>query len=364
MFTIDIEPTNRCNAKCHFCPRDATPHQGLMTQEVFSLALERAVEFREAALAHTDFDCAVSLCGLGEPLLNRNLASFASQVVESGIACTVSSNAALLDEQAAHALLDAGVSSVFLNVSERDDDYEDIYKLPFAKTRDNVLRFAELAEGRCEVSVVLVDHRVDRKHLRQMRRYWRDQGIQAFRVYEIMNRGGSLFVDHMQFARYDEQGEAVKLLEAQSELPVCAAPFVYLFIGWDGRYYLCCSDWEKRAPFGDVASDTLLEVMGAKMAYVTERKSVCQTCNLDPRNRLTEALRGSAESGGGEEATDVVDTLAEITNNSERLRAMLADLDAALPGMLQRQGPLLGGADAVAGRPAAVTLTTKPGSGL
>ena len=35
MSSIDIEITNRCNAKCHFCPRDATPHQGLMTTEVF-----------------------------------------------------------------------------------------------------------------------------------------------------------------------------------------------------------------------------------------------------------------------------------------------------------------------------------------
>ena len=35
---VDIEPTNRCNAKCYFCPRDATPHQGLMTPEVFGHA--------------------------------------------------------------------------------------------------------------------------------------------------------------------------------------------------------------------------------------------------------------------------------------------------------------------------------------
>ena len=47
-FTIDIELTNRCNAKCHFCPRDQTPHQGLMSPEVFEQALHRAVEYRDA----------------------------------------------------------------------------------------------------------------------------------------------------------------------------------------------------------------------------------------------------------------------------------------------------------------------------
>ena len=34
-FSVDIELTNRCNAKCHFCPRDQTPHEGLMSPEVF-----------------------------------------------------------------------------------------------------------------------------------------------------------------------------------------------------------------------------------------------------------------------------------------------------------------------------------------
>ena len=46
-FTVDIELTNRCNAKCHFCPRDQTPHEGLMSRAVFDRSLARAVEFRD-----------------------------------------------------------------------------------------------------------------------------------------------------------------------------------------------------------------------------------------------------------------------------------------------------------------------------
>ena len=47
-FVIDMEVTNRCNAKCHFCPRDRTPHQGLMSPEVFEAGLQRAVEYRSS----------------------------------------------------------------------------------------------------------------------------------------------------------------------------------------------------------------------------------------------------------------------------------------------------------------------------
>ncbi len=64
--TIDIELTNRCNAKCYFCPRDQTPHQGLMSAEVFDQALVRAIEFREACKElHGRDDVRISLCGLG-----------------------------------------------------------------------------------------------------------------------------------------------------------------------------------------------------------------------------------------------------------------------------------------------------------
>ena len=54
--TIDIEITNRCNATCHFCPRDATPHQGIMDVDTFDKALQRAVDYRqvvkEVAMSH------------------------------------------------------------------------------------------------------------------------------------------------------------------------------------------------------------------------------------------------------------------------------------------------------------------------
>ena len=82
--TVDIEPTNRCNASCHFCPRDATPHQGLMTVEVFEQALARAVEFRETVADQHGWNMTVSLCGLGEPLLNKHLPAWVGAVKAAG----------------------------------------------------------------------------------------------------------------------------------------------------------------------------------------------------------------------------------------------------------------------------------------
>ena len=212
---------------------------------------------------------------------------------EEGFDCTMSSNAALLDESRAHALLEAGLQRIAINVGDRDADYEDIYKLPFERTRDNVLRFKELAGDACEVIIVLVDHRRDRAHLESMRQYWGDFGMRAFMEYEIMNRGGALFVDHMQFEEYPQLAEAREMLNGRGIEAVCPTPFAYLFIGYDGQYYLCCSDWKKEVPLGSVADTSFADVMVAKLEHARTRQPVCKTCNLDPLNKLTEALRGT-----------------------------------------------------------------------
>jgi MoaA/NifB/PqqE/SkfB family radical SAM enzyme len=302
-FSIDFELTNRCNASCHFCPRDRTPHQGLMSPETFEQGLMRAVEYREqveAAFAPDPVQVEVSLCGLGEPLLNKHAAEFVRAVRAEGFRCSMSSNGALLDERRGRAVLDAGLQHIYINIGDVGDDYEDVYKLPFEKTRDNIVRFIEMAEGRCEVCIVLVDYKADPVHVDAMRDYWRNYGVETFQSYEIMNRGGSLFVDHMQYESFGELAEAERLLTANDSVPVCGAPFAFLFIGYDSHYYLCCSDWEKRAPLGSVFDSSFLDVTAAKLAHTIDRQVVCKSCNLDPINQLTEVIQTAAETGDRE----------------------------------------------------------------
>jgi MoaA/NifB/PqqE/SkfB family radical SAM enzyme len=312
---VDIEPTNRCNAKCYFCPRDATPHQGLMSEDVFEQALVRVVELRAKLHEQGRPEPRVSLCGLGEPLLNRHTPEFVRRVREEGFHCTMSSNAALLDEKRAHALLEGGLQQICINVGDRDEEYDDVYKLPWEKTRDNVLRFRDLAGKDCIIYIALVNHRRDPKHTESMRTYWADHGLQAFIEYEIMNRGGALFVDHMQYEQYPQQNEAKELL-AKNALPaICPTPFSGLFIGYDGQYYLCCSDWKKEVPLGSVSDVSFADVVLAKLAHTRDRGLVCKTCNLDPLNRLVEVMR--ARDAGEVDAAEVEQELAKIRGFTE-----------------------------------------------
>lgn len=333
-FSVDIELTNRCNAKCHFCPRDQTPHQGTMTPEVFEQSLGRAVEFRGV---FPNRDIGVSLCGLGEPLLNRNAATFVRLVRQAGFTCSMSSNASLLDETRGKALLDAGLQNILINVADRDEDYEQVYKLKFQKTHDNIVRFAEMAGDQCRVEIILVNYREDKAHMQRMKEYWGERGLEHFFEFEVMNRGGALFVDHMQFEDYPELEEAAAVLAAQTFAPACAAPFVYLFIGYDGQYYLCCSDWKKEVPLGSVFDTSFMAIRQQKLQHVSCREPICKTCNVDPTNQLTEELR-SLKMGEGDEGTkakliaklqvqarDVVEILSEMDASAESTPVVLKD---------------------------------------
>ena len=91
------------------------------------------------------------------------------RIREAGFGCAMSSNASLLNEKRGRELLDAGLQRININVGDVDDNYEEVYKLPFERTRDNILQFAEMAKGQCDVRIVLVNYRQDRNHVEAMR---------------------------------------------------------------------------------------------------------------------------------------------------------------------------------------------------
>ena len=105
------------------------------------------------------------------------------------------------------------------------------------------------------------------------------------------------------------------LLQANDIQPVCPTPFSSLFVGYDGQYYLCCSDWKKEVPLGSVADVAFADVVLAKLAHTRDRGLVCRTCNLDPLNRLVEVMR--ARDAGEVDPADVDQELEKIRGFTE-----------------------------------------------
>ncbi len=335
---VDFEVTNRCNAKCEFCPRDATPHQGLMSPEVFDASLARTVDYRaqvqqwvkEGIWYDDDPSVQISLCGLGEPLLHRHLISYLEKSKAEGFHTSISSNGSVLTPKKTEQLLTAGMDRIYLNIADEGEKYEEIYHLPYEKTRKYVEHFVKEAKGTdTEVWLVLVDYLGDPEHIKRMTAYWNERGINAIMPIEIMNRGGALFVDEMQYPTYPEVAHAQNMFAEKSIDPLCGAPFAFLFIGYDGLYYLCCSDWRKQASLGSVFDESLGSIIKPKLDYVRTREPVCKNCNLDPANRLADALRDVAE--GVESESHIEAVFADIADSSARMSRSLTAIDRQFP---------------------------------
>jgi sulfatase maturation enzyme AslB (radical SAM superfamily) len=336
--TVDIELTNRCNAACSFCPREKTPHQGLISDETFCRALERTVEHRDV-VEHVFPDSwfSVVFCGMGEPLLHPRVVEYARRATAAGLEVHLSTNGSLLDDATGRALLDAGVRAVFLNIGDHGAVYEAVYRLPFERTRDRVVAFARMAGQRCRVVAVLVDHRNDPGHLDAMRSYWAGLGIERAHPHALNNRGGSLHVEHMQYDEHPYVVPAWEALDHEVGTPMCEVPFHRMFIGYDGRYYLCSSDWEKRAKVGSVFEGSLLDATQERTLRAADRSPVCRTCSLDPTNRLAEAL-AEAEDGGVDQASIDEARRAAVARVAVAHRAA-ARLGATVPAGTRPQRP-------------------------
>ncbi len=280
--TFDIELTNRCNALCHFCPRDETPQQGFMSFDTFKQAIHRAEELETLP--------AINTTGQGEPLIHPEIEKFVRYCGERDIPHAMTTNASLLTRQKAENLLDAGLKEISISVSDLREDYEDVYVLEWNNTLENILTFMEANQNRAEVTINMVSHEYNHDKIEAMKDYWRQYGIDNFLVFNQTNRGGAckhgnLFQGNV---KYFEEAEAI-LREAKVSA-MCSAPFIYLFVGWNGNYYICCNDYRKTTPLGNVFDHSIEEMDAIKKLNLSHGIQACVDCNIDPINKIREKL--------------------------------------------------------------------------
>ena len=101
-----VEPTNACNLNCRTCVRHSwDEHEGFMEWPVY----ERVVDGLAAPAT-------IAFMGLGEPLLHPRLVDMVRLATERGLATEATTNALLLDEVMADALVAAGLGQLVVSI--------------------------------------------------------------------------------------------------------------------------------------------------------------------------------------------------------------------------------------------------------
>jgi len=281
--TYDLEVTNACNTSCIFCPRDKTGKKGFIDANTYKKAIQRA---QESGVVRE-----IQYAGLGEPLLHRGIVDFVRFSTDQGLDSYITTNASLLKKQLASELIDAGLKGVYLSVSGLNNTYEEIHKLDFKVTKKNILDFIDISNGRCRMTIAIVICENNNNEIDTIIKFWKNNGISNIALYPQINRGGAL--ENVSFNYLKSKRlyvQAVEILQSNNITTLCGAPFFFWFVGWDGNYYLCCHDYSKELPLGNVFDKSMKEIIDIKERCLLDNPTICRKCSLSPISRVMEVL--------------------------------------------------------------------------
>lgn len=239
---VEINPTELCNRACSFCPRsnsDVYPNQNL------NMTVETAIKISKQLL-DANFSGDISICGFGEPTLNKNILNIIKVFSENFFTEMITNGDSLMSGKLTHNdLTQHGLNSLIVDCYDNPEQTKRVKKL--------LLEFAG--------------------QLRIRNNY--DNGeSNLFTLYNFNNRGG--IIENKKFKTMNRQ---------------CYIPMYKSIIDWNGDVLLCCNDWGRRQKsFGNIHNDTFSSIWMGKIFSKVRKTllngdrymlSACEGCDTD-----------------------------------------------------------------------------------
>ncbi len=289
-----IEVTNVCNLACPMC---LTPQLGGQVPK----GLMKTEHFRAIIAKLRGHVRDVNLFMGGEPLINKNLPELIRIAREAGMRTRVHTNATLLTEEWAHALIDAGLDFLSCSFDGADAATYDEFRPGghFEAVRDNIRRFARIRTERGAAhphTVVQLIERPDWSPERRaaqrdgLRALFEGPGIDRFKQIAMHNFGGLL--------------EGERFTEGKTFAP-CSYLWYALSVRWDGTVVPCCIDFEPKLPVGNLITDPLEAVWNGPLMVALRQKMIdrniddvplCRGCDVPYKPRVMGIPVRDAES--------------------------------------------------------------------
>jgi radical SAM protein with 4Fe4S-binding SPASM domain len=210
---------------------------GHMTLETFKKIVDQA-------LGHVEF---ISIASRGEPLLCPHIESMLAYTVGKFLNLKLNTNASLLDEKKAHAILQSGVKTLVISADAAEEPLYSQLRVngSLTKVLDNVDRFQRIRANHYPDSNIIT--RVsgvsfsDRQDFDSMQRLW----------------GG--MVDQVAFVEYNPW-ENVYDRTPGSIIAPCSDLWRRMFVWWDGKANPCDVDYRSSLSVGNIFEHTLAEL--------------------------------------------------------------------------------------------------------
>lgn len=285
-FIINIDPSDRCNFQCKFCPTGDrelmanTPgrNHGNMSWELYTKIIDDICMFEDKVKV-------IRLYKDGEPLLNPRFADMVRYAKESGCCDRVdtTTNASLLTKELGQKIIDSKLDRINISIEGVNAfQYKDFsgYKIDYDQLVDNIRYFYEhktntemivkingdiLTEEEKQEFIDTFGNISDGIYIESIMDCW--PNFEQTKVTVNQQRG--IF------------GQSIK------EVQVCPYVFYSFAINSNGKASLCFLDWNRQLEIGDANIETVKNIWNGekhreyqKMFLREERKKhhICANC--------------------------------------------------------------------------------------
>jgi radical SAM protein with 4Fe4S-binding SPASM domain len=238
--TVYVEPTNRCNLSCSFCPHSLPDYEeraGYLEHMDMALYYKVIDELSEMGLK------SLKLYFFGEPLLHPHIGEIVRLAGKVCDRVELTTNGMALTEKIAHTLVDAELDYLRISVYLDIPHPENVVR--------NVRRLHEIRGDRTKP--FLFAKVFDQAEVEKIRPFY-------FEIVDQISAEG-LHTIGSEFVQISRQPRTAKV--------ACPYPFYNLVVRSDGNAVPCCVAWETSLIVGNVKNQTIKEIWkGEKLANI------------------------------------------------------------------------------------------------
>lgn len=255
---IMIEPTNRCNFKCVYCPtgdqgllKNASGRQlGDMDFKLFKKIIDGMNDFLPLKIKR------VQLFKDGESLLHPDIIGMIKYAKMSAAIneVDITTNGSLLNSGMAEGIVLSGLDTIRVSFegSILNEEYKRMTRTGYTydNIKNNLYLLAEAKKrhgcGTPYIEAKLVNTGID-------------QVLKDKFMRDFMGMAQEATFDPL----VDRKGGTGRIVRGEKELlaaEVCPVPFYGLAINFNGTVSVCCADWNHTTVVGDIKRESLYEI--------------------------------------------------------------------------------------------------------
>ena len=279
---IQIETVSGlCSVSCNMCPIDSHPRKEIMSFELFSSIFEKLIPYRK------EIDM-VSLCGIGETLLDKGIFQKIDFLKDSGFrGIAVYTNGIALTEKNILKLLETQLETIVISLDGITKDTQDVIRVgskidPLLKKINNLVKHRNESNSNTAIILRFTAQDINRDSFDSYNTYWSkrldEKKMDKVLYYEIHNHGNLVNVSGITNRRPNSE---IKY--------TCPELFKRLTIHSNGNVAMCCGDhFEKHNPGSaithnpiDIYNSGLHEKFRLAMdAGMIDQLDICRTCDV------------------------------------------------------------------------------------